>query len=295
MEFNDKKFIKFLKKQRCSLSVKDDKTDLLEKLKKMEYEITPEIIEFLEIFDGKTINFKRGCIDKVSFNCKENLLDKEVADRYAYTVEEQLLPVGFNNNSFCLLFMISKSGKIYGGFDGLFYLIGNNYKEAFINILNDEKILKIELKAEPCTFTNNIYYINENDIEEYKNKFPNSYIFEVDGLKCMTWEKYNEVIKSYLPLKKGYIYTIADYDKLDYTFEEHIIYMRQIDVEYLNKESYLIIITNYESFLLKDLKFKEIFEEEYKNKILSWYDDLIEKQTWSGSYKPFNILIVNNK
>ena len=82
-----------------------------------------------------------------------------------------------------------------------------------------------------------------------------------------------------MPLKKGYIYTIADYDKLDYTFEEHIIYMRQIDVEYLNKESYLIIITNYESFLLKDLKFKEIFEEEYKNKILSWYDDLIEKQT----------------
>ena len=45
MEFNDKKFIKFLKKQRCSLSVKDDKTDLLEELKKKYGDSNVKVVE----------------------------------------------------------------------------------------------------------------------------------------------------------------------------------------------------------------------------------------------------------
>lgn len=69
--------------------------------------------------------------------------------------------------------------------------------------------------------------------------------------------------------------------------------MRKIDPTYLNQESYLFIINNYQVFLSKDLKYKEIFEEVYKNKILSWHDDLVG-ETWAGSYKPFNLIIVNN-
>jgi len=37
-----------------------------------------------------------------------------------------------------------------------------------------------------------------------------------------------------------------------------------------------------------------MFEEVYKKEILSWYDDLVEKETWAGSYKPFNLILVNN-
>ena len=69
--------------------------------------------------------------------------------------------------------------------------------------------------------------------------------------------------------------------------------MRKIDPTYLNQESYLFIINNYKVFLSEDLKYKEMFEEVYKNEILSWYDDLVG-ETWAGSYKPFNLILVNN-
>ena len=286
LKFNDK-LLKRLTKE----SSKKNITKLLDILSEHGYVVTPPIKEFLEIFDGYTIKFKDEII---TFDCLDNLCEKEVADRYSETIEEQLLPLGFNNNSFCLLFMISSSGKIYAGFDGLFYLVGNDYLEAFFNLVNKAKFQKIELKVKKCSFTNNVYKINANELDICISKFSNAYIFKFDGEKCKTWPEYNEAIKKQLPLKKGHIDTLADYEKLDYTIEEHVIYMRQIDPTYLNQEAYLFIINNYQDFLSKDLKYKEIFEKTYKKEILSWYDDLVEKETWSGSYKQFNLILVNN-
>lgn len=286
LKFNDK-LLKRLTKE----SSKKNITKLLDILSEHGYVVTPPIKEFLEIFDGYTIKFKDEII---IFDCLDNLCEKEVADRYSETIKEQLLPLGFNNNSFCLLFMISSSGKIYAGFDGLFYLVGNDYLEAFFNLVNKAKFQKIELKVKKCSFTNNIYKINANELDNCISKFSNAYIFKFDGEKCKTWPEYNEAIKKQLPLKKGHIDTLADYEKLDYTIEEHVIYMRQIDPTYLNQEAYLFIINNYQDFLSKDLKYKEIFEKTYKKEILSWYDDLVEKETWSGSYKQFNLILVNN-
>lgn len=285
LKFNDK-LLKRLTKE----SSKKNITKLLDILSEHGYVVTPPIKEFLEIFDGYTIKFKDEII---TFDCLDNLCEKEVADIYSETIEEQLLPLGFNNNSFCLLFMISSSGKIYAAFDGLFYLLGNDYLEAFFNLVNKAKFQKIELKVKKCSFTNNVYKINANELDICISKFSNAYIFKFDGEKCKTWPEYNEAIKKQLPLKKGHIYTIADYEKLDYTIEEHVIYMRQIDPTYLNQEAYLFIINNYQAFLSKDLKYKEIFEKTYKKEILSWYDDLVG-ETWAGSYKPFNLILVNN-
>lgn len=286
LKFSDK-----LLKRLAKESGKKNITKLLDILRENGYVVTPPIKEFLEIFDGQIIKFKDEII---TFDCLDNLCEKEVADRYSETIEEQLLPIGFNNNSFCLLFMISSSGKIYAGFDGLFYLIGDNYLEAFSNLLNKEKFKNIELKIKKCTFTNNIYKINANELDDFISKFNNAYVFKFDGEKCKTWPEYNEAIKKQLPLKKNHIYTIADYEKLDYTINEHVNYMRKIDPIYLNYESYLFIINNYQVFLSEDLKYKEMFEEVYKKEILSWYDDLVEKETWAGSYKPFNLILVNN-
>lgn len=286
LKFNDKILKRLIKK-----SSKKNITKLLDIIKENGYIVTPPIKEFLEIFDGLTIKFKEEII---TFDCLNNLCEKEIADRYSETIEEQLLPLGYNNNSFCLLFMISSSGKIYAGFDGLFYLLGNNYLEAFSNLQNNVQVKKLELKVKKCTFTNNIYKINANELDIFISKFSNAYIFMFDGEKCKTWPEYNEEIKKQLPLKKNYIYTIADYDKLDYTIKEHVNYMRQIDPVYFNQESYLVIINNYQLFLSEDLKYKEVFEEIYKKEILSWYDEFVEKESWSGSYRQFNLILVNN-
>lgn len=286
LKFNDKILKRLIKK-----SSKKNITKLLDIIKENGYIVTPPIKEFLEIFDGLTIKFKEEII---TFDCLNNLCEKEIADRYSETIEEQLLPLGYNNNSFCLLFMISSSGKIYAGFDGLFYLLGNNYLEAFSNLQNNVQVKKLELKVKKCTFTNNIYKINANELDIFISKFSNAYIFMFDGEKCKTWPEYNEEIKKQLPLKKNHIYTIADYDKLDYTIEEHVDYMRQIDPVYFNQESYLVIINNYQLFLSEDLKYKEVFEEIYKKEILSWYDEFVEKESWSGSYRQFNLILVNN-
>ena len=73
----------------------------------------------------------------------------------------------------------------------------------------------------------------------------------------------------------------------------HILNMRKLP-EYINKESYLMIITNYNYFLTNDVINKELFENKYKSEVLSWYDNLIAVKLWGGEYKQFNILLVSD-
>ena len=78
-----------------------------------------------------------------------------------------------------------------------------------------------------------------------------------------------------------------------FDFQMHILNMRKLP-EYINKESYLMIITNYNYFLTNDVINKELFENKYKSEVLSWYDNLIAVKLWGGEYKQFNILLVSD-
>lgn len=108
--------------------------------------------------------------------------DKEVALDYEESVGEQLIPIG--EIGFYYLIMISLSGKIYASFDGYLFLFGNNIYEMIENCYYGNKVEEIPIKAKPCTFKNEIYKINKDEINKYKEKFNHSFVIELDGKKC---------------------------------------------------------------------------------------------------------------
>ena len=205
--------------------------------------------------------------------------DKEVALDYEESVGEQLIPIG--EIGFYYLIMISLSGKIYASFDGYLFLFGNNIYEMIENCYYGNKVEEIPIKAKPCTFKNEIYKINKDEINKYKEKFNHSFVIELDGKKCSNLKNFILELNKLIP-----------FDKVSFDFQMHILNMRKLP-EYINKESYLMIITNYNYFLTNDV-IKELFENKYKSEVLSWYDNLIAVKLWGGEYKQFNILLVSD-
>ena len=255
---------------------------IIKYIKQNGYEVNENLILFLERFDKFTFKFPlKKSRDKVFFVFFKMIAeDKEVALDYEESVGEQLIPIG--EIGFYYLIMISLSGKIYASFDGYLFLFGNNIYEMIENCYYGNKVEEIPIKAKPCTFKNEIYKINKDEINKYKEKFNHSFVIELDGKKCSNLKNFILELNKLIP-----------FDKVSFDFQMHILNMRKLP-EYINKESYLMIITNYNYFLTNDVINKELFENKYKSEVLSWYDNLIAVKLWGGEYKQFNILLVSD-
>lgn len=284
------KLIQILSKRGFNVEKKHKINDVIDYLEKNNLPIFDELLEYLEIFDGHQLivssdSMRENEEEILTFDCiKINELEKEYEKLYEETVEEELVMIGYN--SFNYVFMMSLSGKVYAGFDNILFFIGNDIEEALINLCEEVKFKQIELKVEPCPFKNKIYDIKSSELEEYKNKFKGSFVIEVDGSKCKTWGDYIKELD-----KK---YGIDHYYK---DTNHHAFYIiewdHQFDLTENQRDSYLLIINNYDAFLSKELDVKEFFEELYNEKILNYFDNEIVKKRLSGEYKKFNLLLVN--
>ena len=278
MKFSDD-VLRFLKNNGWNDNI-NNTNEIVKYIKENGYEISENIMDFLEKFDKLSFEFppKQSC-NVVRFDCMEMIKwEKQTALDYEETVGEQLIPIGENCHNY--LIMISLSGKVYASFDGYLYLLGNNIYDMITNYYYRENVVEIPIKVQPCSFVNKIYKINSNDLYKYKEQFNQSYLIELDGKKCGNFKEYIFELNKLIPFEKKHL-----------NFEMHISDMKELK-RYLNKDSYLMIINNYNEFLINDPINKETFEQKYKNEILSWYDNLVAIEVWGGEYKKFNLLLV---
>lgn len=284
------KLIQILSERGFNAEKKHEINDVIDYLKNNNLPIFDKLLEYLEIFDGHQLivssaSMKESEGEIITFNCtKINELEKEREKLYEETVEEELVMIGYND--FNYIFMMSISGKIYAGLDNILCFIGDNIEEALINLYEESNFKQLELKVEPCPFKNKIYNIKSSELEEYEHKFKGSFVIEVDGNKCKKWKDYIKELE-----KK---YCIEHYYK---DTDHHAFYIiewdHQFDLTEYQRDSYLLIINNYNAFLSRELDVKVIFEDWYNEKILHYFDNKIVKNRLSGEYKKFNLLLVN--
>lgn len=284
------KLIQILSKRGFNAEKKHKINDAIDYLKKNNLPIFDKLLEYLEIFDGHQLiissdSMKESEDEILTFDCiKINELEKGLEELYEETVEEELVMIGYNSLNY--IFMMSISGKIYAGLDNILYFIGDNIEEALINLYEESNFKQLELKVEPCPFKNKIYNIKSSELEEYKNKFKGSFVMEIDGDKCKTWKDYiKEIDKKY---GVGHYYKDTDHHAFYIIEWDH-----QFDLTEYQRDSYLLIINNYNVFLSKELDVKEIFEDLYDKRILHYFDNKIVKNRLSGDYKKFNLLLVH--
>lgn len=65
------------------------------------------------------------------------------------------------------------------------------------------------------------------------------------------------------------------------------------DLEWLNKEEYILVIKNYGDFLNKDLPSKKIVLDGLAAVILPWWQGDVEKYIVGGKKKPFSVYLVD--
>lgn len=129
---------------------------------------------------------------------------------------------------------------------------------------------------------NKIIKIANHELNEYKEKINAAYIVELDGKKIKNW---NDYINLTTPLFK--------IQNLEYGYNQHIDNMSDRDY-YLKVNSILLIVHNYDEFMKSNRKDKMLFEEAYREDILSWYDSEIVKCRVEGKRVDFNVLLIEN-
>lgn len=131
---------------------------------------------------------------------------------------------------------------------------------------------------------NEIFKTNKESIERIKYEseiLANSHVVELHGKLIQSWEDYISKIEEFFELPTQWVNNIDSY--LDW--------MR--DLEWLGKDSYALIIYGHESFLEENLLLRDIIMEDFRDVILPWWQEEVEKCVVDGKTKPFNVYLVD--
>ena len=127
---------------------------------------------------------------------------------------------------------------------------------------------------------NKIEFIEKKFFEELVNKNSNDcYIAIIDGKENKDWNSYRDTIERLFkfPTKKN-------------NYDGYSDWMR--DLSWIESDSFILCITNYDDFLSTNLEEKKIIMNMFQNTILPWWDEEVVKFVVDGERKKFNIFIV---
>jgi len=109
-----------------------------------------------------------------------------------------------------------------------------------------------------------------------------AHLVEIHGREIQSWDEYLDKIEVAFQFPNEWRVNISGYCD----------WMK--DLNWLGKESYVLIIHDYSSFLVHDLKCKELVMEIFNDEILPWWQSTDEGKLFNGwAIKPFNIYLVN--
>ncbi|MCL2137324.1 MAG: barstar family protein [Coriobacteriia bacterium] len=130
---------------------------------------------------------------------------------------------------------------------------------------------------------NEIHFISKAQASSLKQSIEqeqNTLLVEINGNEVQSWTDYIAIIEDGFDLPKQTVNSIDSY--LDW--------MR--DLSWLDKESFVLIINDYDEFLKDDLPLKAIILEDYKDTLLPWWQSERASFVVNGQLKPFNIYLV---
>lgn len=130
---------------------------------------------------------------------------------------------------------------------------------------------------------NKIHYIGLREANEIRERFRKKneiYFVEIDGFQLQSWNLY--------------------VDKMNEEFRLPLINPRNrnayldwmTDLDWLNKESYILMILNYNYFMTNDVKTKEILLKQFEKTILPFWEKDIETVMVDGYPKSFQVYLV---
>ena len=127
---------------------------------------------------------------------------------------------------------------------------------------------------------NKIEFIKKEVLDELVNKNRNNcYIVIIDGKENKDWDSYRDTIERLFkfPTKKN-------------NYDGYSDWMR--DLSWFDVDEFALFIINYDEFLSDDLKSKKIIMNMFRDTILPWWDEDVEKYVVEGRKRKFNVFII---
>ena len=121
---------------------------LTDQISKNGYEVLPEVVDFLEVFEGLTIRFpnlKNGINDDITLDFKkatELECPERIHEDYQPRIGKKLCIIGTAYRDHFVLIM-AEDGKVYGGYDNYLVRISDTGIGAIEAIINNEKFTEI--------------------------------------------------------------------------------------------------------------------------------------------------------
>ncbi|MCL1858087.1 MAG: barstar family protein [Oscillospiraceae bacterium] len=131
---------------------------------------------------------------------------------------------------------------------------------------------------------NKIYNLRYEDFIETENAFrkdKNLFVAEIDGREIKNEQDYFNKISD-----------ICNFPTISKSFGSHNDWIG--DLDWLEKDSYAIIIYNYNEFIKDDLKAKNHIIENFIDFVLPWWETEVIKCVAEGKAKPFNVYLVDD-
>ena len=130
---------------------------------------------------------------------------------------------------------------------------------------------------------NKIYYVSSDKIQCLKKEFNkriNVFIVEIDGNLIQDKGDFLNIMTE----KFQFPYSVNGFDG-------YLDWIR--DLEWLEKEEYILIINNFSNFMKKNVSLKKIIIEDIEEIILPWWQKEVENYVVEGKVKPFNVYLVD--
>ena len=127
---------------------------------------------------------------------------------------------------------------------------------------------------------NEIKNISRDDFYDLVNKNDNNYhVVVIDGKENQDWDSYKKSIEKLFKFHSPIV-----------NLPSYVDWMQ--DLMWLNVDGFILGITNYDKFLSKDLRYKEWVMESFRDVILPWWEEDVEKHCVGGEKKYFGVFII---
>ena len=131
-------------------------------------------------------------------------------------------------------------------------------------------------------FKNEIIKASYKEVQTILKSFMEDiHVVEIDGKHIQSWEDYILEIETKMRFPTTCIDSIDRY--LDWI----------TDLEWLGKNSYVLIIYNFADFMENNPDIKNLIIKRFKEHILPWWQEDVEEFSAGGKRKPFNVYLVD--
>lgn len=131
---------------------------------------------------------------------------------------------------------------------------------------------------------NKVISISSKEFEKIKKDLLNNeqmYVVELNGENIQSWENY------IIEIQTKFKFPTSCIDSIDRYFD----WMR--DLDWLKKKSYTLIINKYNLFIYNNIELRNEIISDFKEVILSFWQDEVEEVVVGGKAKLFTLYLVN--